>query len=150
MIKKTFAARKQIFSAAAFAALAISALPAAAGTIVNGTSFTFAENATIISFSSRPDGYYVRLSKAADPGGLVLQGGTTAASCSNTVFAIPKDNFYDSKVYRDTVSSLQFASALGKTVTIYTAHCFKNFEVTAAQPTSAYNYPIVYGFDIVN
>jgi hypothetical protein len=150
MIKKTFAAQKHLFAAAAFAAFAISALPAVAGTIVNGTSFTFAESATIISVSTRPDGFYVRLSKAADPGGLVLQGTTTAASCSNTIFAVPKDNFYDSKIYRDTVSLLQLASATGKTVTVYTAHCFKNFDVTAAQPTNAYNYPIVYGLDIAN
>lgn len=148
MNKKVFSECKNLFCATAFAMAAMTAQPSIAGTVVNG-------NLVIVSgqidfTAARFEGFYIILSAAVDPGGLVLQGTSTPASCSNKWILIPKDiaPWNDPKVYRDMVNSVQLAIALKKPIAIVSLQCLQNYAVTSAAPVSPYNYPIPYGIDI--
>jgi hypothetical protein len=148
MNKKVFSLYKNLFCATALAMSAMAAQPSIAGTVVNGNLVFVAGQ---IDFTAtRPDGFYIILSAAVDPGGLVLQGTSTPASCSNKWIFIPKDiaPWSDPKIYRDMVNSLQLAIALKRPISIVSGQCFQNYAVTAAAPISPYNYPIPYGIDI--
>lgn len=135
----------QRFAAAILAASAMAALPLYAATIQVGTLVQV--QVKIVATATRPEGFYLIADKTLDPGGLVVQGTTMPASCANNWLFVPKDGFYDSKVYRDTVSTIQLAATLGKNVTIATTHCAKNYEVTTPAP-HPYNYPVIYGVDV--
>jgi hypothetical protein len=148
MNKKVFSQRKNLFCATAFAMAVMGAQPSIAGTVVNG-NLVFV-SAQIDFTATRPDGFYVILSAATDPGGLVLQGTSTPASCSNKWVLIPKDIApgNDGKVYRDMVTSVQLAIVLKKPISVVSGACLQNYALTAGAPLSPYNYPIVYGIDI--
>jgi hypothetical protein len=149
MNKLVFSQFKKFFSTALLATAALAALPAAAvGTVRPGTLVIV--SVAIEYTATRPDGFYVIVSDPVNPGGPVLQGTTTPASCANKWIFIPKDLVptNDAKVYRDMVSSIQLAIALKKRITIVTGNCYQNVDLTAAAPTSPYNFPMAYGVDI--
>lgn len=136
---------KKIFVGVAVAVSAITALPAIAGTIVAGTLVQ--KQVKIAGLVTRPEGFDLVADTSLDPGGLFVQGTTTPSSCANQWLYVPKDGFLDAKVYRDTVSSIQFAAALGKSVYVATAHCVQNYPMTSPAATPN-NYPVIYGLDV--
>ena len=145
MINPVIPRYKNVLVALVVAASAITARSVIAATIVPGNLVQ--KQVKIIGLATRPEGFYLIADIQMDPGGLVVQGTTTPASCANQWLQVPREGFMDAKTYRDTVTSLQLAAALGKKVTVATAHCSQNTPLTSPAPTP-YNYPVIYGLDI--
>jgi hypothetical protein len=140
---------KKFFVTALVAVAASASLPVIAGTMLNGSLVQVQTD--VIATATRPDGFYIIVNTAVDPGGMTFQGTTTPTSCSNKWVFVPKDAaswLSDPKIYRDTINSVQLAIALGKKISIVSGHCYKNYEVTPAAPLNPYNFPVVYGIDV--